>query len=45
MTDEIYVRRACKNHFLVGYCIRFHIETRLGAFFSIIKILQPRYMH
>jgi hypothetical protein len=36
MTDEIYVHRASKSHFVVGYCIRFNVETRFEAYFLII---------
>jgi hypothetical protein len=52
MTDEIYVHRASKSHFVVGYCLRFYVETRFEAYFLIIfeavfskrEILQARYM-
>jgi hypothetical protein len=52
MTDEIYVHRACKSHFVVGYCLRLHVETRFDAYilimfeavFSKREILQARYV-
>jgi hypothetical protein len=52
MTDEIYVHRASKSHFVVGYCLRFYVETRFEAYFLIIfeavfskrEILQARYV-
>jgi hypothetical protein len=42
---------ASKSHFVVGYCLRFYVETRFEAYFLIIfeaafskrEILQPRY--
>ncbi len=51
MTDEICVQRACKSHFLVVYCLRFHVATRFEAQFLMIfetifskrEILQARY--
>jgi hypothetical protein len=51
MTDEIYVHRASKSHFVVGYCLRFYVETRFEAYFLITfeavfskrEILQARY--
>jgi hypothetical protein len=51
MTDEIYVHRASKSHFVVGYGLRFYVETRFDAYFLIIfeaiffkrEILQARY--
>ncbi|MFT5717028.1 MAG: hypothetical protein ACI9T7_001211 [Oleiphilaceae bacterium] len=51
MADEFFVQIACENHFLVGYCLRFHVATRFRvqfliifeAIFSKIEILQPRY--
>ena len=50
MTDEVYVQTAYKSHFLVGYCLRFHVATRFEVKLLIIfevdfskrEILQPR---
>jgi len=37
MTDEIYVRRVCKSHFLVGYCIKSHVKMHFEAKSLIIS--------
>jgi transposase len=40
--EVIIVADKRKSHFLVGYCLRFHVATHFDAVFSKRVILEPR---